>query len=464
MYFMFWHNIGKRGGNQTLKLIDMSQTQITCPECKHQFNAEAALAHHMNHQLDQEKKRLQHDMRSWKEEQNKTVKEKVNLLKMQEERLKQQQLEQDTKVSRLVAQKEAELRQQLQQKEFENLSKLRQQVKQESQLEVSALKEELEEKTKLAAQAREAQIKLEQTQRKLNEQGRDLQLQFERQLSQQRQELEEAIAKRESEQHQLKLAEKDKQLEDMRKQVNELKRKAEQGSMQLQGEVQELAIEEKLRTAFPQDEIREVPKGLNGGDSLQIVKDTSRNSCGIILYESKRTKSFSYGWMQKVREDQQRVGAEVAVLVTEALPEGIESFGWLDGVLICSFNSLLAVATLTRDKLIDLCYLKVAHTNQDTKMALLYNYLTSNDFKMHLEEIIRTFDVLREQLDREKRAFIKQWKEREMLLDRVTNNTAGMYGKLRGIAGSEIPEVSALELEGEGKRVEIPSATEAQVI
>lgn len=425
----------------------MSQTQITCPECKNQFNAEAALTHHIKHQLDQEKKRLQLEMRNWKEEQNKTVTEKVNLLKMQEERLKQQQLEVDTKVSRLVAQKETELRQEQQRKEADNLTKLRLQVKQESQLEVSALKEELEEKTKLAAQAREAQIRLEQTQRKLDEQGRDLQLQYERQLSQQRLELEEAIAKRESEQHQLKLAEKDKQLEDMRKQVNELKRKAEQGSMQLQGEVQELAIEEKLRSSFPQDEIQEVPKGLNGGDSLHLVKDERGIKCGTILYESKRTKNFSHGWLQKLREDQQRVSAHVAILVTEAMPEGVAEFGLLDGIFICSFHTFPIAASLIRHHLIDVAQLKVAHTNQDSKMALLYNYLTSVDFKMHLEEIIRTFEAMRQQLDKERRTFTKQWKERETMLERVTHNTASMYGKLRGIAGAAIQEIPALELE-----------------
>ncbi|WP_224994484.1 DUF2130 domain-containing protein [Cesiribacter sp. SM1] len=440
----------------------MSQTQITCPECKHQFNAEAALTHHMKYQLDQEKKRLQHEMRSWKEEQNKTVAEKVNILKIQEERLKQQQLEVDTKVSRLVAQKEVEMRQEQQRKEADNLAKLRQQVRQESLQEVSALKEELEEKSKLAALAREAQIKLEQTQRKLDEKERDLRLQFERQLSQQRVELEEAIAKRESEQHQLKLAEKDKQLEDMRKQVSELKRKSEQGSMQLQGEVQELAIECKLRKLFPQDEIQEVPKGLNGADTMQKVIDDSGKACGIMLYESKRTKHFSQAWLQKLREDQQRVVAEVAILVTEAMPDGITEFGWIDGILVCSFGTFPIAASLIRHNLIDLSHLKVAHINQDSKMALLYNYLTSVDFKMHLEEIIRTFESMRLQLDRERRTYTRQWKERETMLERVTHNTASMYGKLRGIAGAAIQEIPSLELEGssDNEQTLLPSANQ----
>lgn len=436
----------------------MNKTKITCPECKHQFDAEQALTHQMNHQIEQEKKRMQTEMRGWKAEQNKLIEEKANILKMHEERLKQQQLEVETKVAKLVAQKETELRKEQQQKEAEHLAKLRLQVKQESVLEISTLKAELEEKSKLALEAKTSQIKLEQIQRELQEKEQDLQLKFERQLSQQRRELEEVIAKRESEQHLLKLADKDKQLEDMRKQVNELKRKAEQGSMQLQGEVQELVMEEKLRQLFPQDEIKEVPKGLNGGDALHLVKDEQGNVCDTILYESKRTKSFSQAWLQKLREDQQRVGAKVAILVTEVLPGGVNAFGWQDGILICSFHALPAVAILTRDKVVALSQLKWAHTNQDSKMALLYNYLTSDDFKMHLEEIIRTFDVLREQLDREKRAFVKQWKEREALLERVINNTAGMYGKLKGIAGAAIPSVPALDFEEDVEM--LPSSTD----
>lgn len=216
--------------------------------------------------------------------------------------------------------------------------------------------------------------------------------------------------------------------------------------MQLQGEVQELAIENCLRSMFPIDDISEVVKGQRGGDTIQVVKDKLGRSCGKILYESKRTKNFNPAWIDKLKQDQQRENAQVAILVTEEMPEGMEVFGWIDSICICKFSALPIVASLMRDKIIELFCLKDVNTNKADKMVLLYNFLTGTEFRMHIEEIIQGFESLKEGIEKEKRAFEKIWKEREKQLMRVIQNTSQMYGSLKGIAGNALPVVEVLEL------------------
>lgn len=402
----------------------MKNSTIQCPKCKHEFQANEALNHQLQHLLTKEREELQQEFDK-----------KDNLLRKHQAKIKQEKMELETTVNKMLAEREKEMRVQLKEK-----------VKGEYAHEISELQKEVEEKQQMVNKAKDKELELARLQRKFAEQEKAYELKMERQLLEERIKLEGLISDREQQKHEMKFAEKDKQLNDLKKQLDEMKRKAEQGSMQLQGEVQELAIEECLRELFPIDEISEVAKGQRGGDTVQEVMDKTGRSCGKILYESKRTKNFNSTWIDKLKQDQQRENAQVAVLVTEEMPEGMGAFGWIDSICICKFSTLPIVASLMRDKIIELFCLKEVNTNRADKMALLYNYLTGTEFRIHIEEIIQGFESMKDGIEKEKRAFERIWKEREKQLMRVIQNTSQMYGSLKGIAGNALPVVEVLEL------------------
>jgi hypothetical protein len=220
-----------------------------------------------------------------------------------------------------------------------------------------------------------------------------------------------------------------------------MQRKAEQGSMQLQGEVQELALEELLRIAFPFDTIEEVAKGVKGADCVQIVRNNIANQCGKIIYESKRTKSFTNEWIEKLKSDMRSQQADIAVIVTETLPKDMNSFGFKEGVWICKFSDVKPLSFLLRDSLIKINTAIASQVNKTDKMQLLYNFLTSNEFKQSMDAIGEGYLALREGIIREKMQMEKIWKEREKQLDKVLLNTSQFYGSIKGIAGNAIGDL-----------------------
>jgi len=244
----------------------------------------------------------------------------------------------------------------------------------------------------------------------------------------------------------MKLREKDKQLEDMRKQIDEMKRKAEQGSTQLQGEVAELALENLLKEMFPNDTIEEVPKGRKGADIVHTVVDADDTECGKIVYESKRTKNFNKKWVEKLKKDQLAEKADIAVLVTKMLPEEIPNIGLVDEIWVCDFRSFRGLVLSLRQGIIRLSGAMEAQTNKGDKMEMLYDYLTSNEFKMQIESIMDGFMNLKESIDKERFAMEKLWKEREKQLEKVLTSTSHFYGSIKGIAGSALPSIELLEL------------------
>ncbi|NNE15300.1 MAG: DUF2130 domain-containing protein [Saprospiraceae bacterium] len=401
---------------------------ITCPNCQHQFDVEQALSGKIQQKLkaDFEKEKIRLD-------QSIAAKEaalKAQTLAFEEKKKKENEIFKE-KLSQAIGQKESELKKVIQ-GDFE--------------LKIKAQQEELERRTKQVMKLKDAEIELEKTKRLMQEQAKDIELKLQKQMQEEILAKEELIKKRVQESAELKLKEKDKMLEDQKKLIEEMKRKSEQGSMQLQGEVQELAIEEFLQTHFPFDLIEEIKKGARGGDCVQVVQTRDNANCGKIYYESKRTKEFQPAWIEKFKTDIRRIGADVGVLVTQAYPKNMTSMGQLNGIWICSFREFKSLCFVLRDSIIKIAGVKASNLNKGDKMELLYNYMTSNEFKLQVEGIVEGFTQMQNDLQKEKNAMQKIWNQREKQIQKVLHNTKGMYGSIKGLAGNAIGTIDSLEL------------------
>jgi hypothetical protein len=296
------------------------------------------------------------------------------------------------------------------------------------------------------AEAQNAQAELIRKQRKLDDAQRELELNIERRVHEGLAEAR-ALARREAEESlKLKVMEKDTTIASMQQKIEELKQRAEQGSQQLQGEVQELELENLLRLKFPFDAIEPVPKGEYGGDVLQSVTGMGGAQCGAILWECKRTRNWSDGWLAKLREDQRGAKAEFAVLVSQALPKGIETFDVVDGIWVTHPRAALPVATVLRHMLLQLRAARQVSEGQHSKTEMVYQYLTGPRFRQRVEAIVEAFTTMQEDLDKERKAIMKQWAKREEQIERVMGATVGMYGDLQGIAGKSLQEIASLEM------------------
>jgi hypothetical protein len=233
----------------------------------------------------------------------------------------------------------------------------------------------------------------------------------------------------------------------MQRQIEDLKKKSEQGSQQLQGEAFELQLEDMLRRQFPMDTIQPVAKGELGADLLQVVTTASGSTAGTILWEVKRTRNWSEAWLPKLRADQRAANADVALIVSEALPKGTGSFDLKDGVWVTGPQCALPVAVALREQLLCVASAKRAGEGQITKMELVYGYLTGPRFRHRVEAIVEQFNEMQSDLDRERKAITKQWAKRQNQIWAVLNSTAGMYGDLQGIAGQSIQEVEGLNVD-----------------
>jgi hypothetical protein len=321
--------------------------------------------------------------------------------------------------------------------------------------ELGELQEVLKSRDEKLAEAQRTQAELIKKQRELDDAKRELELTIEKRVQEGLTEVR-TLAKREAEDGlRLKVLEKDQTIASMQQKIEELKQKAEQGSQQLQGEVQELELESLLRLKFPFDSIEPVPKGEFGGDALQRVRNQGGQACGTILWESKRTRNWSDGWLGKLRDDQRAAKAEIAVLVTQALPKGVEAFDVVDGVWVTSPRAALPVATVLRHSLLEIGVARAASEGQQTKTEMVYQYLTGPRFRHRVEAIVEAFSSMQEDLDKERRAITKQWAKRQEQIERVMGATVGMYGDLQGIAGKSLQEIEGLELQS----IEIESTT-----
>ena len=311
--------------------------------------------------------------------------------------------------------------------------------------ELADLQEVLKSRDEKLAEAQNAQAELIKKQRELDDAKRELELTVAKRVQAELSEVR-TQAKREGEEGlKLKVLEKEEQIASMQRQIEELRRKAEQGSQQLQGEAQELELESLLRIKFARDTIDPVPKGEFGGDVLHRVIGPLGQLCGTILWESKRTKNWSDGWLPKLRDDQRAAKAEIALLVTQILPKGVEAFDFIDGVWVTESRCAIPVAIALRQSLIELATARQAGEGQMTKMELVYQYLTGPRFRHRVEAIVEKFEDMQADLERERKTMTRLWAKREEQIKGVIETTVGMYGDLQGIAGRTMQEIEGLE-------------------
>ena len=421
-------------------------TEVKCPGCGYAFPIEEVMA-------EEYKKELKREMLSYKSKKDEEAQKiREELLRKQEEFDKKSRQQNLVFEERLASEKK-QLQQQLEEtlrkniaSDFENKLAMLENANKES-----------EEKLKLS---RQKEMEFLQREKQLKDKEAEMELALQRKLQEQRGELSDQIRKQEQEknnlketEHQLRVKELEKQLDDQKKLAEEMKRKAEQGSMQLQGEVQELILEELLRQSFPFDVISEVGKGIRGADCVQTVRNQFGQECGQIIYESKRTKDFGGDWIEKLKKDMRSQGVDVAVIVSQCYPKGMECFGEKDGVWICSFEEAKAVAYILRDGIIKLFNTNKSQENRGDKMQLLYSYLTSTEFSEQWKAIKEGFMSMRQSIQQERVAMERMWKAREKQLEKVLLNAAWIRGSIEGIAGSDTIQLSLTDDE-EGLLIE----------
>lgn len=388
-------------------------TEIKCPNCGHQFEPNDAIR-------EEVEKELRSKAADWQKKKNEEFQ-----LKLDEERKRIQQSLEENIRKNILSDFENKLRQ-LEQNNKENEEKLRL----SRQKEAEYMRKEQELKNKEAEMEVTIQRQLQKERERLTEDIRKIE--------------EQKIATKETE-YQLRLKELEKQLEDQKKLADEMRRKAEQGSMQLQGEVQEIALEEMLKLAFPFDVIMEVGKGVRGADCIQVVRNNFGQECGKIIYESKRTNAFAADWIEKLKADMRSQGAEIAVIVTKAMPKDMDGFGIKEGVWICSFNEVRALAGVLRDGVMRVFNAAKSNENKGDKMNLLYDYLTSSEFAEQWKAIREGFMSMKLSIQKERDAMEKLWKAREKQLEKVLLNAAHVRGSIEGIAGMDAVDLNLLE-------------------
>jgi len=412
-------------------------TQVKCPNCGTSIDVQDILAH----QLEDEIKKKYQSQLADEQKRFDAGQEKLNraMIEFEQKKKQENELFQDR------------LAQQLKEEKKLLEQKLRTKLTEESAEQFASLQKELNEKSEQVRELSRTKIQVETLKREKAELREAVEAESQKKLNDLLSAEKEKIRKTEEDRNELRFLELRKQLEDQKKLTEEMRRKQEQGSMQLQGEVQELAIEEWLANQFPLDTIEEVKKGARGGDCIQIVHTRTHQNCGKIYYESKRTKDFQVGWIDKFKADMRDKGADMGVLVTEAMPAGFDRLGQRDGIWICNFDEFKSLCVVLRESIIQLDAALQSQENKGDKMHLLYDYLTSTTFRMQIEAIVEGFSSMKSALESEKRSMQRIWKEREKLIEKVTCNTIDMYGSVKGIAGNAIQSVKALELpQGDG--------------
>ena len=378
---------------------------IKCPSCGHSFALGEAEA-------EEYKKELRKEMQAYKEKNDVRIKQR------------EEEFEKEKTLIQSVAQ---------------------QKIREELHAKLSSLEEEGRRKTQQLQDLQKKELDLMRERNELEQRTKNIDLEIEKRLLEDRKKTEQNITSREKELSDLRLKEKDIQMESLKKTIDDLKRKSEQGSMQIQGEAQELVLEDKLREFFPFDTVMEVGKGVEGADCMLIVRNSIGSECGKIIFESKRTKGWSNAWVDKLKNDMRTKQADLAILVTQVFPKGMDCFGERDGVWLCTFKELFGMSSALRNAIIRIAESKKAEENKGEKMQMLYNYLTGLEFRQQIEAIVEGFISIKNSISKERIQMEKIWKEREKQLDKVLLSTSGMYGSVKGIAGSSVQDIPLLE-------------------
>jgi hypothetical protein len=402
--------------------------KITCPNCGHSFDVEEALSGKLEAHFKAEYERKVFEQA-----------EKFNLEKKKLEEERNKLAEQKDKQDELL---KAELSKAL---ELEK-KKIEKTTFETYEEKLKSLQEENEKRKSENKALREKEVALMRQEAELKERQEELSLQVEKQILEKQKEIEDKARAKERESFELEKIKLLKQIDDNKKLAEEMKRKAEQGSMQLQGEVQELALEDLLSKSYPFDKVQEVPKGVRGADCIQTVINSMQQQCGSIVYESKRTKNFAKDWIEKLKQDQITCKADLAVIVTETMPSDMDRFGEKDGVWVCGFHEVRSLSFVLREMLIKTQSVKISQENKGDKMELLYTYLTSNEFVQNIKRIVENYDGMIDQLNSEKKAMHKIWASREKQIWVVQENISALFGSIKGIAGKELETSNVLQL------------------
>jgi hypothetical protein len=430
--------------------------EIECPKCGHSIPVSEALHHQLTEelkdQIDQKEKDFSIREKEIKDKeaqisaQEKNVEKRVAVavstaLTSREKELKSREV-QLSKAERSI---EKRVKDTVDQERTKLEADAKKKAEEAMSIEMQDTKSQLQENKEKLKLAEKAELNLRKRERELEEKQQNIELETARRLSAQKAEVEENISKKFSEEHRLKDREKEKVIQDLKVALEDANRKAQQGSQQLQGEVQELDIEDILREQFPYDDIVPIPKGIRGADALQIVKIPSGTLCGSILWESKRTKNWSESWIKKLKDDQREAKADIAVIISEVLPKDLPNSGHRDRVWIGNYSTLRLLSAALRASLVGIASAKLASDNKDEISDLLFRYVTGSEFRQKVEAMIDTYKDMRETIDREKRASIARWSKQEKQIDKVIAITAGTYGDLRGLIGSSMQSIPALE-------------------
>ncbi len=422
-----------------------------CPNCQVVIDVNEALYKQI--ELENQSRFL-----AQQKEFEKEVKEKraqyqshFKMLEQKEEALKEREKEQKAKFDDAVKQASALA---LQDERAKIIEEARKNAFLEQQKGLELLQKELDEKSKQVQELHQKEAEIERLKRENNEAESRLKAENEKKLNEKLETERERIEKALHEKNELKFKQQEEQLEMLRNELKNAQRKAELSSQQFQGEVQELAIEEFLKQKFPLDCIEEIKKGQRGGDCIQVVHTREFQNCGKIYYESKRTKEFQKAWVEKLKSDMREIGADVGVIVSEALPKEMERMGLFEGVWVCSFEEFKGLSAVLREGVIQVSLAKKSQENKGDKVNLLYHYLTSSEFSMQVNAIIEGFEQLRAELEKEKNAMARIWKSREKQIEKVFEGTINMYGSIKGIMGNAIGQVKALEFGYDGEDLE----------
>ena len=408
------------------------ETKIVCPNCGTEINVNEILYHQVE---DEHKKRFTAQLA----EEKKKFGAELEILNLQKEEFEKKKQKENELFQEKLQSKLKEERQIIE-------KQLKTKITEEQSEQVADMQKELREQSEKLKELSRSRAEIERLKREKDELKESVMAEAERTLNQKLIEEKDKIRKIEQDRNELAFKELYKQLEDQKRLTEEMKRKQEQGSMQLQGEVQELAIEEWLASSFPLDTIEEIKKGARGGDCIQTVNTRIRQNCGTIYYESKRTKDFQPSWIEKFKNDIRDKGADIGVLVTEVLPSDLSRMGLKEGIWICTYEEFKGLCRVLRESIIQISNVMVSQENKGDKMVLLYDFLTSNTFHMQVEAIVEGFTHMRMDLETEKRAMQKIWKVREKQLEKVMTNTIDMHSSIKGIAGSAIQDINQLDM------------------
>ncbi len=405
-----------------------STNNIKCPSCDHEFNVEEAIARKVELGFEA-------SLKAKEEEMKKDFQAKIEKLNEREGRIKNAELEQQELIKQLVSEKEAELKQQL-----------TAQLGSDFEAKLKALESDNVAKNEQLANLRKKEVELLRKEAKMQEEKESLDLIYQKKLMAEREQIKEQFNASYEEKKALEMQEKDILINQLKERIDDMKKKTDQGSMQVQGEAQELMLENLLAEKFPFDIISEVPKGVGGADCIQTIRNEQGLECGSIVFESKRTKSFSNSWLAKLKQDTLKVKGKIPVLVTEVLPEGIKGMGQLEGVWITDFANVSSLVMILRFAVLKEYQALESQVNKGDKMQMLYDYLTGDEFSMQMQTIIEGFSGIKLNLDQQKRSMQANWKKQEKELEKVIESTIHMYGSVRGIAGSAFKQIASLEL------------------